>query len=133
MNNDNLLKLFFVCKSLRYNKYNLFCRFLVAEEADTEGYFDELLIVDEEDDEMKELPDVYPIPCSCNMEAFYSVTHYKYKIFDGGTLVDGYRFGIFDSFEEAETAAKQYSAKELIDKFFDIHNESAELAKNKNQ
>ena len=100
---SNLLKLFFVCKSLTENKYNLFCRFLIQEEADIEGYFDELLVADEEDDEEFELPEQYSIPYGCSQEEFYGVTDYKNKSFEGGTLVDGYCFGIFDSYEEAES------------------------------
>ena len=115
--NDQLLDLFFICNIPSENKFQLFCRFItLQEDVYMNEYFDE------------HLADNYPIPWSFNMDEFYDYTHYKYRRIEGSVIVDGYKFGTFDSYEEAVNAAKSYSAKDLLDRFFDIYKEAKKYA-----
>src|SRR6185369_11359039 len=95
--NDQLLDLFFICNVPTDNKFQLFCRLITQEDVDMMGYFS------------RKQADNYPIPWLYNMYEFYNIVHYKYRQIEGSTIVDGFHFGTFDSYEDAIKAAKSYS------------------------
>jgi hypothetical protein len=110
----NLLDLFIICNVPSTDKFQLFCRYLSKSDIYMGEYFDE------------DLAEEYSIPEEYEMQIFYNIEDYEYREIENSTSLQGYSFGIFDSYEDAVQEAKRYSSKELLDKFFGVYNEAKE-------
>jgi hypothetical protein len=109
---NNLLDLFLICNVPSTNNYHLFCRFLIHEDFTVGAYFE------------PQLADKYPAPHSYEMEEFYDKANTSFREIEGCALVTGFLFGTFSSYDESLVAAKAYSTKELLDKFFRIYKDA---------
>jgi len=108
-----LLDLFVICNVASSEKFELFCRYLNQLDVDAYEYFDE------------SLADKYDLPNACQFEeGYYDNAHYRFRLIETCTLIDGFKFGVYDSYEEALNAAKAYTAETLLDKFFSVFAEA---------
>jgi len=109
----NLLDLFIICNVASSAKLELFCKFLTEDDVDVYGYFDESVA------EKHNLPYGYQLD-----EGYYYDTHFESRLNGVCTLIDGFKFGVYDSYEDALNAAKAYTAESLLEKFSEVFAEA---------
>jgi len=107
---NELLDLFVICNVPSSTKFQLFCRFLFYEDSTALEYFDEALA------DKHDLRWAYQLE-----EGYYDDTNYRYRRIDGSTVIGGFKFGVYDSYEEALDAAKAYTAESLLEKYAEVH------------
>jgi len=108
----NLLDLFFVCNVPSSTKFQLFCMFLTTEDVYDHGYFEESLV------------DNFHFPALPELEGYFDNTHFEYRCTEGISLVEGFQFGVYDSYEDAVCAAQAYTAESLLEKYFAVYEEA---------
>lgn len=111
--NPNLLDLFVICSVPSNTKFHLFCRYLTQHDVDAFEYFEE------------SHASRYGLPYEWQVvEGYYDSTHYRYRSMVPGTYIDGFKFGVYDSYEEALNAARAYTADSLLEKYFAVFGEA---------
>lgn len=103
---ENLLDLFIICNVPSNKKFYLVCR--------------KLYQIDEELFEGVDT-EKYDIPYEYEAEEYYNKAYWEHMTIEGIHEVGGFPFGVYESYEEAVTAAKSYSAKKLLDKFRQLY------------
>lgn len=109
----NLLDLFIICNVPSSKKFQLFCRFLTGEDVHEHEYFEESQV-----DHV-----VFPALPQLD-EGYFDKTHFEYRCTENISLVEGFLFGIYDSYEDAVFAAQAYTAESLLDKYFAVVEEA---------
>jgi len=107
----NLLDLFIICNMPSSTKFQLFCRFLDQDDVYEYEYFDESQVENFELPNMHQLDEGY----------FDNSVHYHYRFTEGGSLVEGFLFGVYDSYEDAVCSAQAYTAESLLEKYFAVY------------
>ena len=106
----NLLDLFIVCNMPTSTKFELFCRFLDQEDVYEYGYFEESQV------ENYDLPNMAQLD-----EGYYDEVRLLHRLTEGGSIVEGFKFGVYDSYEDAVRAAQTYTAESLLKKYFAMY------------
>ena len=109
----NLLDLFIICNVPSSTKFQLFCMFLTTEYVYYHGYFEESLV------------DNFVFPAEPQIdEGYFDKTDFEYRCTEGCSLVEGFLFGTYNSYEDAVSAAKTYTAESLLEKYFAVYEEA---------